>query len=439
MWLVLLCFGASFSASIAAQTKTSARKTAPNRQEVSQKRGDLRELRGQIETLRKEVAQNEGKRASAADQLKGVEQDISATQRNLYTLSQQRDKLQTTLKLLGQQARDLENRLSVQQRQLETLVHRQYLRGNPDALQVLLNGDDPHQALRDLHYLSAIGRARGEMLQEIQATLERQQSIAAATRARTEELSGVERKEKAQHEKLLAQREERKTVLDKMAARISAQRREIGNLERDEKRLAQLIDRLSKELAAKEAQRREAARQEAVRQQSARQEAVRQEQRGPGEARRAENKTAAPEISNERTPEASPAVNIARLKGSLRLPVRGAVTNRFGAARPEGGTWKGLFIRAAAGSEVKAIAAGRVVFADWMRGFGNLLIVDHGGGYLSIYGNNDALLKQVGDSLRGGEILASAGNSGGNPESGLYFELRHQGQPIDPLKWVALN
>jgi septal ring factor EnvC (AmiA/AmiB activator) len=127
------------------------------------------------------------------------------------------------------------------------------------------------------------------------------------------------------------------------------------------------------------------------------------------------------------------------LKGSLRLPTRGVVTNRFGAPRQEGGSWKGLFIRAATGDDVKSIANGRVVFADWMRGFGNLMIVDHGGDYLSIYGNNDALLKQVGDMLDGGEVIASVGNSGGNPESGLYFEIRYRGQPLDPLKWASLK
>ena len=88
---------------------------------------------------------------------------------------------------------------------------------------------------------------------------------------------------------------------------------------------------------------------------------------------------------------------------------------------------------------VGRIASGRVVFADWMRGFGNLMIVDHGSSYLSIYGNNDALLRQVGDSVRGGDTVASIGNSGGNPESGLYFEIRYQGQPLDPLKWVNLK
>ena len=146
-----------------------------------------------------------------------------------------------------------------------------------------------------------------------------------------------------------------------------------------------------------------------------------------------------PAISNERTPEASPAGDFVRQKGALRLPTRGVVSNRFGSPRQEGSTWKGLFIRAPQGSEVKAIAGGRVVFADWMRGFGNLLIVDHGDNYLSIYGYSDAVLKDVGDRVRGGDSIATAGSSGGNAESGLYFELRHRGEPIDPLKWVSLK
>jgi septal ring factor EnvC (AmiA/AmiB activator) len=131
--------------------------------------------------------------------------------------------------------------------------------------------------------------------------------------------------------------------------------------------------------------------------------------------------------------------NFARQKGSLRLPVRGPVAGRFGSPRDGGGTWHGLFIRAGAGNDVKAVAGGRVVFAEWMRGFGNLMIVDHGDSYLSIYGNNDSLLKQVGQAVKGGETVATVGNSGGNQESGLYFELRHKGQPIDPMKWASVK
>ena len=127
----------------------------------------------------------------------------------------------------------------------------------------------------------------------------------------------------------------------------------------------------------------------------------------------------------------------AALRGQLRLPVKGTIAGRFGSPRAEGGaSWKGVFIRAAEGTGVKAVAAGAVVFSDWLRGFGNLLIIDHGDDFLSVYGNNEALLATVGASVRSGEAVATVGNSGGNPDSGLYFELRHRGQPFDPLKWA---
>src|SRR6185369_730339 len=110
--------------------------------------------------------------------------------------------------------------------------------------------------------------------------------------------------------------------------------------------------------------------------------------------------------------------------------------------RPREGSgvlWKGLFIASPTGQDVKAIAPGRVVFADWLRGFGNLLIIDHGDGYMSLYGNNESLFKQVGDAARSGETVAAVGNSGGNMDSGLYFEIRHQGVAFDPLGWVSLR
>ena len=100
---------------------------------------------------------------------------------------------------------------------------------------------------------------------------------------------------------------------------------------------------------------------------------------------------------------------------------------------------KGVFIRAPAGQPVRSIAGGQVVYADWMRGFGNLLIVDHGGAYMTLYGNNESLYKQVGDIIHSGETIATVGNSGGNADSGLYFELRHQGKPFDPLGWVTVK
>jgi septal ring factor EnvC (AmiA/AmiB activator) len=143
----------------------------------------------------------------------------------------------------------------------------------------------------------------------------------------------------------------------------------------------------------------------------------------------------------ERTPEAGVrAEPFPSLRGKLRLPVRGELTGRFGAPRGAAGLEaKGVFIRTQQGQPVKAVAAGQVVYADWMRGFGNLLIVDHGQSYLSIYANNESLLKQVGENVTTGETLATTGASGGNEETGLYFELRHLGRAFDPLRWVRLK
>jgi len=145
---------------------------------------------------------------------------------------------------------------------------------------------------------------------------------------------------------------------------------------------------------------------------------------------------AALEIENAQLPQAAPAGSFVALKGHLRLPVKGTVSNRFGTPRQEGSNWKGLFIRSQTGGEVKAVAGGRVVFAEWMRGFGNLLIVDHGDGYLSLYSNNESLYKQPGEPVRAGDVVAAVGATGGQDETGLYFELRHQGKPFDPLVWV---
>ena len=413
--------------------------------EITDKQADLQELRSRIEALRKDLASSEGDRASAADRLRESERQISTLQRELYRLSSQRNQLQDRLKDLGRQSQELEATLAQQQSQLEKLLYRHYLRGTPDSLQLLLNGDDPNQIARDLHYLGAIARTRAELLGEINANLARKKTLAGNTREQAEELAAVEAEQKKQHDELAKQREERKSVLAQVSDRVRSQRKEIGNLQENEKRMTQLIDRLSKVLAAQAAARAAEAARAAKAAQAAQAARSRPSPHASEtEALRPADKTTEPsrprsvEPENHLEPVASSG-NFARLKGNLRLPARGTVAGRFGGSREGGGTWKGLFIRAGSGSDVKAVATGRVVFSEWMRGFGNLLIVDHGDAYLSIYGNNDSLLKQVGEAVKGGETIATVGNSGGNPESGLYFEIRHQGQPIDPMKWASLK
>ena len=423
--------------------------------EIAEKQADLGELRSRIENLRKELSASEENKADAGDRLRESERQISRLQRELHELGNQRGQLQKNLQNLEQQSRELSSTVVQQQGQLEKLLYRQYLRGNPDSLQLLLNGDDPSQLARDLHYLSAIALTRAELMGEISATLEKKKALAAHAKERAEELSEVEAQQQQRHAELDKQRQERQALYTQVSDKVKAQRKEIGNLQQNEKQLTQLIDRLSTILAAQAAQaaRAEAARAaEAARQtEAARQkEKERERERAkprPGEEEREAPRPAPPvepvrprpvEPENHYEPVASNG-DFARQKGNLRLPVRGPVAGRFGSPREGGGTWNGLFIKAGAGSDVKAVAGGRVVFAEWMRGFGNLMIVDHGDAYLSIYGNNDSLLKQVGQAVKGGETVATVGNSGGNPESGLYFELRHKGQPIDPMKWASLK
>jgi murein hydrolase activator len=425
---VFLCLPAAV-----AQKRTSTA-SAP---EIAERQADLGELRGRIETLRKELNASEENRADAAVRLRESERQISRLQRELHELAEQRSKLQRNLQSLEQQSSELGSTLNQQQAQLERLLYKQHLRSTPDSLQMLLNGDDPNQMARDLHYLSAIAHSRAELMSEISQTLAKKKALAADARERSAELTQVEAEQQQRAAELKQQRDDRKALYAEMSSKVNAQRKEIGNLQRDEKRLTQLIDRLSKILAAQAAQ---AARAEAARARAA--EAARQQaQKDPERPVQRSPESPPPrraEAENRYEPAPSDG-SFARQKGKLRLPVRGSVAGRFGTPREGGGTWRGLFIRSASGGEVKAIANGRVVFAEWMRGFGNLLIVDHGNAYLSIYGNNDSLLKQVGQAVKGGETVATVGNSGGNPESGLYFELRHQGKPIDPMKWASLK
>jgi len=376
---------------------------------VAEKKAELRELKGRIEALTHDLAKSEESKAYAADQLRATETTISAANRRLHELGVERAAVQAELAALERQTQRLMQQTETQQHQLSRLMFRHYVRGDADALQLLIAGRDPNQTARDYHFLTLLSKAKAELIDGLRVAAAEKKRLAAAAREKNEQLAAIEKQQQQEKSALLAQRQQRQAMLAKVADRIKAQRREIDTLRRDEQRLGKLIAALAKLAAARP-------------------------QAKPPQASR-------PALKNERTPDPSLAGGaFAALKGKLRLPVKGEIAGRFGARRAEGGaTWKGLFIRAAEGAEIRAIAPGSVVFADWLRGFGNLMIVDHGDGFLSVYGNNESLLLQPGAGVKSGDVIATAGNSGGNPESGLYFELRHQGQAFDPLKWANLR
>ena len=280
-----------------------------------------------------------------------------------------------------------------------------------------MSGTDPNQAARELHYYGYISRAQAELMKSLRSTLAQMRELQDRTREKNEEIARIESEQKTERTRLSREQAARRGVLEKVSARLREQRRQVQGLERDEARLTRLIQEIGK-VIAEQAQKSRTERKD--------------------KTRTTRNAQEPDSTATESLPESGSRGPFASLRGSLRLPVRGQLVSRFGSPRPEGGpSWKGLFIRAAAGQEVRAVAPGQVVFAEWMRGFGNLLIVDHGAGYLTIYGNNESVLKQVGDSVRTGDAIATTGASGGSAESGLYFETRHEGQPFDPLKWVS--
>lgn len=371
------------------------------------KREELKDLQGRIQSLQKDVAKTEETRADAAEELRETEQSISEANRKLRELGGERAAVQATLGELNAQSQKLSARIATQQTQLGRLFTRQYYAGETDAMRHLLSGSDPNQLARDVHYLSLLSRAKAGLIRDLGEVLDEKKRLAGLARDKNEELAEIEKRQQQARAGLVEQQKKRQAVLARLSDRIKAQRREVDKLKRDEKRLAKLIEGLGRIVAK------------------------------PRRAPQAKG----PALRNERTPDAALSADaFAQLKGRLSLPVRGELANRFGTPRQEGGTtWKGVFIRAANGTDVKAVAPGRIVFSDWLRGFGNLAIVDHGDGYLSVYGNNESLFKEVGQPVRSGEVIASVGNSGGNPETGLYFELRHLGQPVDPLKWVSLR
>ncbi|NIO38896.1 MAG: peptidoglycan DD-metalloendopeptidase family protein [Burkholderiales bacterium] len=367
----------------------------------TQQKQELKELRGRIESLQKELERSETTRSEAADALRDSERAISKANRRLYELANERKSINEKIKTLQEQTRELNSRIGNERQSLARLIHRQYLAGEPESLRLLLNRQSANETARQLHYFGYVSRARAELISKLRANLAEVSRLTDQVRTQSERLAQLEREEARQKTALEKQKGVRQTVLSKASDDIARQRNEISKLRRDEQRLSELIKKL-----AEEAERRRKAR-----------------------------------LKNQALPDAS--LNnsaFAKLKGRLRLPVIGELTNRFGRPREDSGlSWKGLFIAANEGDRVRAIAPGQVVYADWLRGFGNLLILDHGGGYMSLYGNNEALLRRVGDQLSAGDTIAAVGNSGGNVESGLYFELRRNGKPFDPLPWVRLK
>ncbi|MES2355750.1 MAG: peptidoglycan DD-metalloendopeptidase family protein [Pseudomonadota bacterium] len=382
---------------------------------------ELQEVRGRIEQLQKQLSEKEESRTEAADALKESEKVISKVDRRLHELSAEQQTARSEVNTMDGQMRVLQRRIANEKLRIEGILRSRYMDGGEDTLKMILSGQDPAEVSRQLYYYSYLSRARAQLIQQVKVDLAGFAELKAASEKKAEEIALLKKQEAEGKRELEAEKFKRKQVLAQISNQIVGQRKEIGRLKQNEQQLTHIIEEISRMLAKKRAEEAK--------------------KRAEAEAQANKKPVKKPKVEgyNQDIPDDSLSGKaFVSLKGKLKLPIKGELTNRFGSPREAGGlSWKGLFIRAETGQMVHAVADGRVVFADWLRGFGNLLILDHGGGYMSLYGYNESLLKAVGDLIKSGDAVARVGNTGGNLDSGLYFELRYQSKPLDPMSWVT--
>ncbi len=351
----------------------------------------LKRLRGRIQTLQTELNKIVHKRDSEREEIRQLENRIGSRIRNLKQLG-------AGLKIEAKRLRDLQGQrttaqddLGNQTKGLEAQVRAAYAMGRDSYFKLLLNQHDPATVSRMLVYYRYLNEARAQQIDSVKAGLVKLRQVGEQITKRTRELEALRTAHVEQKQALEVSRTRRTQVLASLNRQVRDQTEEIARLRRDEARLERLLEQLQEYL------------------------------------------TDAPVV---------PALK-ARFrenKGKLPLPASGKILARFGAPKSFGKLrWKGVFLSGRVGQDVISVAHGRVAFADWLRGFGLLLILEHGDGYMTLYGYNQSLYAQVGDWVQAGQVVASMGNTGDAPQAGVYFEIRQRGQPRDPLKWCRVQ
>jgi len=382
---------------------------------------DLEDLRGRIHQLQQDLSATEGSKNEAVDALRKSERAISETNRSLHDLEQQQQVLKAELDKLHRRSTHAREEIGQSQDAVAQLLKQRYEQGVPDVVPLLLSGEDPDDIARQLEYLEILARSQSQTMHELRNNLQALAQVTTAREQKLKQLAAVQSQQAAQRQRLQAENDARAKLVASLSNKMKKQKRSLESLQKDEKRLTKLVEDIARVLARREQERRA-------------------KQKKSVDKATAGGAASPPAVAMiDKVPEPGyDSEGFARMKGHLRLPVSGELINRFGSPRSDTGlSWRGLFIRAPEGREVKAVASGRVVFSDWLRGFGNLLIIDHGGNYMSLYGGVQSLFAQVGDAVQGGTTVATAGSTGGNSESGLYFELRYQSKPFDPMSWVG--
>lgn len=390
-----------------ADEKTDAQK------QLDAARADVAELKQLLEKLQQE-------KSGVQQALKKTESEMGQLEKQVKGLQQDLKKSEDEIQRLDGEKKKLEGARLEQQRLIGIQARAAYQSGRQEYVKLLLNQQNPEKFSRTLTYYDYLSEARMEQLATFNETLRQlanvEMDIANQQNQLLEQKSALD----GRREQLASVRKERQLALAKLNKEFSARDQKLKAREQEQANLARVLKTIEETLAR---QAREA--------EAARQQALLAEREQPHSGTKANN--SGPLVSAG----ASFGGPFAKARGQLPWPVNGRLVARYGT--PRGGDartkWDGVLIGAAAGSQVHAVHGGRVVFADWLRGAGLLVILDHGNGYLSLYGHNQSLLKDAGDVVKAGEAIATVGTSGGQDTPALYFAIRQQGRPIDPAQW----
>jgi len=348
----------------------------------------IEELKERIEDIDDWLEDAEEDRSALERQLAATEKNISRLTRERRSLRQQAEQQQQKLRELEKEAQELTRTLDRQRDSLKKQIRAAWMEGDAPAVKVLLNEIDPDRIARTMTYYEYLSKDTVTRLEAFKQSLQELRSTQAAVQSTRVELARTEENVAKRQQDLTASRQERQQTLAALNADIQNRRSEREELESDRKRLENLLE----------------------------------------EVQQAINNIPSP---NESLPFAS-------LRNKLPWPAKGQVLSRYGERYADGKLRRnGLLIATGDEAEIRAIHYGRVVFANWLRGFGLITIIDHGDGYMTLYGHSSSLFTSPGDWVAAGEPIAQAGRTGGTDSPALYFEVRHNGKPDNPGRWLA--
>lgn len=353
------------------------------------KEAELQALRQRIQRLQSDLEAKREQQGQLRNALRDSERDIGRATAQLRDLGRKLTRGRARLEELRREQQGQIEQLDNLRERLARDARGAYAMGRQEQVKLLLNQEQPAAVGRMITYYGYFAEARAGRIEAVHSHLARLEGLQQEIGAETRNLERLRVGQQAEADRLRARQRERQRLLSALQQEIQTDSAQLDRLVQDERQLQELIRSLQEMLAD------------------------------------------IPLAVTDQRP-------FHERKGALQWPVQGSLLARFGSRRAAGELqWKGVLIGAPAGTEVRAVSHGRVAFADWLRGFGLLLIIDHGAGYMTLYGHNQSLYKEVGEWVDTGEVIATVGDSGGQSRTGLYFEVRNKGRPVNPVAWCA--